>query len=177
MKKIYKRLMYFFADSAASLYANSLFYNRYNYKINQARMSRLDSVLRHCGSNLRVQWPITITDEFQVSIGDDVSLAAYVHIWGGGGVSIGNRVMIGTHTSISSLTHDYNSKEMFRTRIEKNVLISDDVWIGSNCTILPGIRIGKGAVIGAGSVVTRDVDPGCIVAGVPARVINNRKFC
>jgi acetyltransferase-like isoleucine patch superfamily enzyme len=106
-----------------------------------------------------------------VSVGDDVSIAAYVHIWGGGGVDIGDRVMIGTHTSISSLTHDPNAGVMFDTLRSAPVRIQDDVWIGSNCVILPGITLGTSSVIGAGAVVTRDVPAFSIAAGVPARVL------
>lgn len=56
----------------------------------------------------------------------------------------------------------------------KQIIIEDDVWIGRNAIILPGVTIGKGAVIGAGSVVTKDVPPYCVVGGVPANVIKKR---
>jgi acetyltransferase-like isoleucine patch superfamily enzyme len=104
-----------------------------------------------------------------VELGDKVSLAAYVHIWGGGEVSIGDRVMVGTHTSITSLTHNYQEEEMYNTVVRKPVIIEDDVWIGSNCVILPGVKVGQGAVIGAGSVVTKDIHPHSVVFGVPAQ--------
>ena len=104
-----------------------------------------------------------------------ISLAAFVHVWGGGGVYIGNRVMIGAHTAIASRTHDYGQDIMYYTVVRKPVTIEDDVWIGSNCVILPGIHIGEGAVVGAGSVVTRDIDAKTVVAGVPARVVARRR--
>jgi len=107
-------------------------------------------------------------------LGSDVSIASFVHIWGGGGVTIGDRVMIGAHTSITSLTHDYTQVEMYKTLIPKPVTIGNDVWIGSNCVIMPGINISNGAVIGAGSVVTNDVPERAIVAGVPARILKYR---
>ena len=55
------------------------------------------------------------------------------------------------------------------------IIVGDDVWIGANATILPGVKIGKGAVIGAGSVVTKDVKEYAIVAGVPAKHVRYRK--
>ena len=136
--------------------------------INNARLSRLRSHLKSCGKELRVQFPVTITEPHLVIVGDHVSFAAYVHIWGGGGVRIGNRVMIGTHTSISSLTHDYHNENMYQTLLRKPVTIGDDVWIGSNCVLLPGVSIGRGVVIGAGSVVTKDVPPNNVVYGLSA---------
>ena len=110
----------------------------------------------------------------EVRFGNEVTIAAYVHIWGKGGVTIGNRVMIGTHVSISSLTHDYATEVMFGSLIQKAVKIEDDVWIGSNAVIMPGVVVGCGAVVGAGAVVTRDVPPRAIVVGVPARIIKYR---
>jgi acetyltransferase-like isoleucine patch superfamily enzyme len=112
----------------------------------------------------------------QVEIGDDVSIAAYVHMWGEGGITIGNRVMIASHTTITSLTHDYNQANMYKSLIKNRVKIEDDVWIGSHCTILLGISIGKGAVVGAGSVVTKDVEPYSIVFGCPAKHYKFRKI-
>lgn len=131
--------------------------------------------LKSCGERVWIQEPITIEGAEFVSLGSDVSFAAYVHLWGSGGVTIGDRVMIGAHTSISSLTHDYTSHEMFKSLVMKPVVINDDVWIGSNCVILPGIEVGKGSVIGAGSVVTKNVEPYSIVAGNPARKIKDRQ--
>ena len=131
-------------------------------------------LLKECGVRFAVQMPVCLAQPDSIEIGDDVSFAAYVHIWGGGGVVIGSRVMVGTHTSITSLTHDHGVDPMFNTVVAKPVAIEDDVWIGSNCTIMPGVTIGRGAVIGAGSVVTHDVKPMSIVAGVPARLIKMR---
>ena len=56
-----------------------------------------------------------------------------------------------------------------------NITIADDVWIGANAVVLGGVEIGRGAVVGAGSVVTKDVSPLAVVAGVPARVIKQKR--
>ena len=63
---------------------------------------------------------------------------------------------------------------MLQGHLYGEIVIEDDVWIAANCTITPGTRIGHGAVVGAGAVVTRDVEPYAIVGGVPARVIKQR---
>jgi acetyltransferase-like isoleucine patch superfamily enzyme len=130
--------------------------------------------LKRTGSNCHFQTPIIITGGDAVEIGSDVSIAAFVHIWGEGGVRIGNQVMIGAGTCITSRGHDYNAPRMWTSAVLKPVVIGDDVWIGTNCVILPGVTVGNGAVIGAGAVVTRDVESRAIVAGVPARVIKFR---
>ena len=123
------------------------------------------------------QWPVTVTGD--VHLGDRVSMAAYVHIWGEGRVTIGNGVMIGSHTAIVSNTHDVSAAAMWKTQKLAPILIEDNVWIGAHCVILPGVTVGTGSVVGAGSVVTRDLPPGCVVTGVPAvvrrtRAIENR---
>jgi acetyltransferase-like isoleucine patch superfamily enzyme len=139
-----------------------------------ARTQQLLSSLSCHGERIAIQHPITVAGASAVSIGNDVSFAAYVHIWGQGGVTIGDRVMIGTHTSITSLTHDYTQETMRSTVVRRPVTVGDDVWIGSNCVIMPGVSLGSGSVVGAGSVVTKDVLAFSIVSGVPARVTGNR---
>lgn len=125
-------------------------------------------------ATLRIQHPVRVEHADRVEMGSDVSIAAFVHIWGGGGVRIGDRVLIGSHTAIASETHDYAATDMARSHVTRPIVISDDVWIGAHCAILPGVTIGKGAVVGAGAVVNKDVEPMSIVAGVPARQIGKR---
>lgn len=113
-----------------------------------------------------------------LTLGDDVDLAKGVLITTGGGVSIGDRTLVGYGTSILSANHRIPEKpgRIFDAGHEKAaVTIANDVWIGANCTILPGVAIGEGAVVAAGSVVTKAVPPFTMVGGVPARVIKERK--
>jgi len=88
-------------------------------------------------------------------------------------IRIGNDVSIGPEATILTLGHDPQSTD-FADR-GAAVVIGDRAWIGYRAIVLPGIEIGEGAVIGAGSVVTRDVPPFTIVAGSPARVIGQRR--
>ena len=87
-------------------------------------------------------------------------------------IRTGSDVSIGPEASILSLGHDPQSAE-FADR-GGDVVIGDRVWIGYRAIILPGVTIGEGAVIGSGSVVTKDVEPFAIVAGNPARKIGER---
>lgn len=112
-----------------------------------------------------------------LEIGDDVDLALDVLITTGGGVKIGARTLVGYRSQILSANHIIPSKteKIFNTGHDlKPVTIGVDVWIGANCIILPGINIGDGAVIAAGSVVTKSVAAFTVVGGVPARIIKER---
>lgn len=85
--------------------------------------------------------------------------------------------MIAAHSCITSVGHrrDLLHVPMMAQGIEvEPVTVEDDVWIGMNCTILPGVTIGRGAIVAAGAVVRSDVAPYTIVGGVPAREIGRR---
>lgn len=113
----------------------------------------------------------------KLEIGDDVDLSLDVLIGATGGLTIGNRTLIGFRTQIHSSNHEIPPG---RGRIaeagydDRPVAIGNDVWIGGNCMILPGVTIGDGAVVAAGSVVTKGVAPFTIVGGVPARLLKER---
>lgn len=94
-----------------------------------------------------------------------------------GGVTIGRYFHVGRGLTIFSGNHDYESAESIpygNTSILKPVVIEDFVWCGANVTILPGVTIGEGAVIGAGSLVTHDVPKYAVIGGNPAKVIKYR---
>ena len=110
-------------------------------------------------------------------IEDDVDLAIGVIIVTPGGVHIGSRALIGYGTQILSTNHVIppRGQRIFDSGHRKAPIhIERDVWIGAHCVILPGVTIGEGAVVAAGSIVTRDVPQFSVVAGVPARVIRMR---
>ncbi|MFA5316533.1 MAG: acyltransferase [Dehalococcoidales bacterium] len=91
-----------------------------------------------------------------------------------GTITIGDDVLIGPNVVIRASNHRYEKKDIPVNRqghAGGKIAIEDDVWIGANCTILPDVTIGRGAIIGAGAVVTRDVPPFSLAGGVPAAVI------
>lgn len=109
-----------------------------------------------------------------IRIGKDSLVGEYNVIRGQGGVSIGNRVYTAPLVQILAVNHVTDDPD--RPIAEQGITaegidIEDDVWIGSGAVLTDGIRVGKGAVIAAGAVVTKDVPPGVVVAGVPAKVI------
>ena len=87
--------------------------------------------------------------------------------------------MIAPNVSILNSTHNYQNIDLplIMQGEEKNLnpVIEDDVWIGRNAVIMPSIKIGQGSIVGAGAVVTKDVEPYSIVGGVPAKFIKKRK--
>ena len=134
--------------------------------------------LASCGK-LRIYEGVTFWYPYRIQIGKNVSLNEWVYLSGFGGLTIGDNVRIGHRVSIVTSDHDHADIEtpIFKQGLVSSpVVVEDDVWIGCNATILKGVRIGKGAIIAAGAVVTKDVDPFAIVGGVPAKRISNREL-
>lgn len=105
-----------------------------------------------------------------VKVGANVSIAEFVHMWGGGGITIGDDVMIASHAVITSQTHD-TAVVTRRANLSAPVEIASNVWIGAGAVILPGVKIGRDAVVAAGAIVISDVPARTIVAGVPASIL------
>ena len=109
-----------------------------------------------------------------VSIGEHSVIDRDCVLDGRGGIEIGRNVNLAPEVMILTAYHDPDDAENFGG-IEKPIVIEDHVWIATRAMVLPGVRIGRGAVVGAGSVVTKDVAAGTIVAGNPARFIRDRQ--
>ena len=137
------------------------------------RNTYLRVILKSFGKNSRISRKVDIRSPRRIEIGQNTSINKNVVLDGRGGcLKIGDNVDIAQDCRIWTLQHDYNSPS-YRS-IGKDTNIEDYVWIASGATILPGVRIGKGAVIATGAIVTRDVRPYCIMAGVPAKKIGER---
>lgn len=116
-----------------------------------------------------------------VEIGDNVSVCDFVHIGATCHVKIGNNVLMGSNIYITDHNHGcYHGTEQsnpsmppIKRALDSNlsVLIDDNVWIGNNVIILPGVCVGRGSILAGGAVVTNNVPDEVIVAGVPARII------
>ena len=134
------------------------------------RLNKFKSSLRHCGDGTSIQFPVRFEGPQYISLGNNVSINAFVHMWGHGGVFIGNDCLIASHVSITSVTHNSELGLYRNSVVEKAVNIGDNVWIGSHAVILPGITIGNNVIVGAGAVVTKDVPSNVVVVGVPAKI-------
>lgn len=113
-----------------------------------------------------------------MKVGNNSNIGPYAYIGCSGYIEIGNNVMISPRVSIYAENHVFTNPEVLIKEqgvIRQFVKIEDDCWIAANSIILAGVTIGQGSVVAAGSVVTRDVPPYSVVAGIPAKIIQSRR--
>ena len=131
---------------------------------------RLDGV----GENSSFLLNIEIRSGENISVGRNTVINQKVLLDGRGGrLTIGDNVDIAQETNIWTMEHDVHGD--YHQSIGGDVVIQDYVWIASRVTILPGVTIGRGAVVACNSVVTKDIEPFAIVAGIPAKPIGQRR--
>ena len=143
---------------------------------NWLRRILCQGIFLKCGKNIVVRQNVFFGSGCDIEIGDnsELGLNAYLNR----DVKIGREVLMGQNVTILTTNHEFENPDIpihYQGRRErKPVYIGDDAWIGANSIILPGITIGCGAIIGAGSVVTKDIPPFAVAVGNPARVIRQR---
>lgn len=176
----FKQLFRDFIVSSFELIANLIFLlPRHKIPFNIIKITFLKLMGARVGSWVTFYSGITISPGNNLKLGHHVNLAAGVFLGTAGGIEIGDRTLIGYKTMIFSGNHvipPNREKIFFAGYDRKKVVIQNDVWIGGNSIILPGITIGEGAVVAGGSVVTKDVPSFTIVGGNPAKVIKERIF-
>lgn len=117
----------------------------------------------------------------RIVIGDRPRVGSRCHIWAGpghGAIRIGNDVLMGPEVMITAATYDYNAGAPVTDQpmTEADIIIGNDVWLATRAVILPGARIGDGAIIAAGAVVKGEVPSMAIAAGAPARIVGQRRI-
>jgi len=126
------------------------------------------SVMENCVLN---------TNTGHISIGNNSWLGPGCLLYGNAGLDIGANVLIAGHTVLSTVSHCHDQVDIpinDQGLDCEPIHIEDDVWIGMNVSILKGVRIGRGCIIGAGSVVTKNIPALSVAVGVPARIVGTR---
>jgi acetyltransferase-like isoleucine patch superfamily enzyme len=145
-------------------------------ELRELRREELRRGLKSIGRPVRISEPAEIWPLETVSIGSNVVIHGPVYMWAEGGIRIGDNVAIARGCSIVTASHVIEGDLLpWAEESELHaVTIEDNVWIGINVLVLPGVTIHEGAVVGAGSVVTKDVPRCAIVGGNPAALIRYR---
>lgn len=119
-----------------------------------------------------------VTSTGAIVLGRRCGIGSFAYLaTGKASILVGDYVRIGAHTYIGASNRGFDNPNKLiieHEKTEQGITIEEDVWIGANCVILDGVRIGRGSVVGAGAVVTRDVPSLSIAVGNPARVIRKR---
>lgn len=141
------------------------------------RQTILEQLLGATGQNPIIWSPFYCTYGKNIYLGDYVFMNYMCIILDNNAVRIGNHVMIGPAVQIYTAAHDLQAEARNQGwEVAKLIVIEDNVWIGGGAILLPGVRIGKNSVVGAGAVVSRSVPANTVVAGNPARVIRNIQY-
>ena|SRR5699024_886543 len=171
MKKIAFVFYYYFAQYLPK--SNSIILGKISKYI---RVKLFKMYTNNTSSNLNIQRRAVFSSK--ITIGNNSGIGSNSQIQGP--TVIGDNVMMGPDVIIYTTNHETSNINI--PMIEqgfarpKQVIIGNDVWIGSRVTILPGVRVGDGAIIGASALVTKDVEPYSVVGGNPANVLKSRKF-
>lgn len=126
-------------------------------------------------STIRVFPPFYTDFGKNIHIGQRVFINACCHFQDHGGIFIGDDCQIGHNVVFATLNHGLDPKDR-KSTYPAPIVLGRNVWIGANATILQGVKIGDNAVVAAGAVVTKEVEPNTIVGGIPARVIRHIKL-
>ena len=124
------------------------------------------------GEGSRVNTPLSGVRFNKVKIGKNVVIMPGCLMMSAGGITIEDEAMIAANVQLISNNHDLDNRSIITCR---PIRICCRAWIGSGATILPGVTVGENSVVGAGSVVTHDVEPNTVVAGNPARLMRQLK--
>lgn len=146
--------------------------------INKLKFYRLKKKLNIVGKQIEIKNDITLSSPDMIKFSNYIYIGECAKVYGKGNLILKDNVIIGPNVTFFTSVHNYSNDYLpygFEDKIE-NITVNKLVWIGANVIILPGVEIGEGAVIGAGSIVTKDVPACAIVAGNPAKIIKKRNL-
>jgi acetyltransferase-like isoleucine patch superfamily enzyme len=139
------------------------------------QLSKLD-----LGADVSFAPNVSFRNAERISIGAGTHIGEHSLVWAGnsaGRIRLGEKCLLAPRVTLTASDYgiDAGTPIMDQAKVERDITIGDDVWLGANAVVTAGVTIGDGAVVGAGAVVTRDVPAGAVVGGVPARVIGSRR--
>jgi acetyltransferase-like isoleucine patch superfamily enzyme len=152
-------------------------FNVWVFNIGKLRAFIWKPFLGSMGKNNFIMAGVLLQNPSNIYLGDNVTINRFCILGGHGKLSIGNNVMIAANCNILTANPGFDNLDrpmMRQKEVTAPVTIADDVWLGVNVVVVAGITIGRGAIIGANAVVTKDVPAYAIVGGVPAKVIRYR---
>lgn len=130
--------------------------------------------LKKCGKKVDFSTTMIIRNPRNIEIGDFCSFSNFVILDGHDRITIGSNCMFANNSVIATATHDDRMDPMNSVMLKRPVVIGNNVWFGIGATVLPGLIIGDGAIIGARALVTRNVPPRAVILGVPGRITRIR---
>lgn len=149
-------------------------YNLIRRSDKDKRDALIRKILGKAGKNLWIESPFQCDYGYNIEIGDNFYSNHNLIILDCAKVKIGDNVFVGPNVGIYTPCHPIDAKErMTFKEWAEPVTIGDDVWLGGNVTILPGVSIGNNVVIGAGSVVTKDIPSNCVAVGNPCKPVKS----
>lgn len=150
--------------------------NQLKSQFEEYESNQLLSKIKTKGSNIHIKGTVKITEPRSLILGNNVHIGDNCYFLTRAGISIGDNTHLSSNITLYSSSH--NSKDGIvpysSNHIDKPIHIADNVWIGMNVNILPGVTIGHGAIVGMGTTVAKDIGPGEIVVSQPFRVISQR---
>jgi acetyltransferase-like isoleucine patch superfamily enzyme len=170
MKKIFLNI---FGDLIAKIYISIIKKAIDNY------YTKTQLISAQIGKNTYFYGRGTIFFSEKLVIGDNCKIGNNHFFHSKGGITIGNNTILSRNVTIYSANHNYLSEDLIpydETYIEKKVIIGDSVWVGMNVSILPGVIIEDGAIIGMGTIITKNVKKGEIVVGMGQKVVGSRNL-
>lgn len=151
-------------------------YNRIDPLDREARHRAIRGILGKAGKNCVVEQPLFCTYGYNTTVGDNFFLNVNGKLMDSGKITIGNNVFIAPNVCIITEEHAMDVEQRIQgLEYTHPVTIGDNVWICAGALVLPGVTIGEGSVIGAGSVVTKDIPAHCLAVGNPCKVIRKLK--
>lgn len=139
--------------------------------IRRCMLNEITNKLLFIGKNVIIKDEVMFINPNKISINDNSMIGERSYLRGGGNIVIGKSCQIANNVIIVTTNHLLNT-DLYHGNIEnKDVIIGDNVWIGSGAKIMPGVKIGNNSIVGAGAVVTKNVEANVLVGGIPAKII------